>query len=271
MAASDLPLLLEPASLAARLGDPGIRVVDVNAANVYLRAHVPGAAPLEYARIVAERPPAKAALPDAEQLAEALGSLGLTPEHHVVAYDDEGNGRASRFLWTLDVVGHRRASLLNGGLRAWLAERHPTESAVPEIAPTRYPVRLGRDAVADKDYILAHLHDRDVLLLDARSPDEYAGVMKRAARNGHIPGAVNFQWTDALDPARHLRFKPPAALRQALEAIGATPDREIITYCQTHHRSAHTYMVLKSLGYPRVKAYPGSWSEWGNLPDTPIE
>lgn len=271
MARTELPLLVEPVELAAHLGDPGIRVVDVNPPNVYLRAHVPGAAALDYSRIIAERPPAKAMLPDAGQLADVLGDLGLTPEHHVIAYDDEGNGRAARLLWTLDVLGHRRASLLNGGLRAWLAEHQPTESGTTAITPTRYPVQLGNEAVADKDYVLAHLRDPGVLLLDSRSPDEYAGVMKRAARAGHIPGAVNFHWTDAMDPARHLRLKTPAELRRALEAVGATPEKEIITYCQTHHRSAHTYVALKSLGYPRVKGYPGSWSEWGNLPDTPIE
>lgn len=271
MASLDLPLLIEPAELAARLGDPRIRVIDVNPPNVYLRAHVPGAIPLEYARIVAQRPPATAVLPDAAQLAQVLGSLGLTPEHHVVAYDDEGNGRASRFLWTLDAVGHRGASLLNGGLRAWLAEGQATESGPGAASPTQYPVQLRGDVVANKDYILAHLRDPDVLLLDTRTPEEYSGDMKRAERAGHIPGAVNFHWTDAMDPARHLRLKPPAELRRALAAIGATPDKEIITYCQTHHRSAHTYMVLKSLGYPRIRGYPGSWSEWGNLPDTPVE
>ena len=122
----------------------------------------------------------------------------------------------------------------------------------------------------DKDYILAHLKDPAVVLLDARSPDEYTGRTKRAARVGHIPGAVNYNWTDAMDQSRFLRLKDAQELKRALEGLGVTPDKEVITYCQTHHRSAHTYVVLKSLGYPKVKAYPGSWSEWGARDDTAV-
>lgn len=272
MAKPDLPLLIDPAELASQLGAPDLLIVDLNQPSVYTRAHLPGAVPLDYGRIVTPRPPAMALLPGAEQLADALGSIGLTPERHVVAYDDEGNGRASRFLWTLDAIGHPGgASLLDGGLRAWLAERRPTESGMPAIASARYPVKIGGDVVADKDYVRAHLDDPSVVLVDSRSAEEYAGTMKRAGRAGHIPGAVNYNWTDAMDPARHLRLREPAELKRALGALGVTPDKEVITYCQTHHRSAHTYMVLKILGYPRIRSYPGSWSEWGNLPDTPIE
>lgn len=271
MAEPTLPLLLEPAELTPHLGDANIRIVDLNQSGVYMRAHVPGAVSLDYGRLVAPRPPAAALLPSAEQLAEVFASIGLTPQQHVVAYDDEGNGRASRFLWTLDAVGHRGMSLLNGGLRAWLAERGPTESGNRSVPRSNYPVKIAGNVVADKDYVLAHLNDPAVVLVDTRTPEEYAGTNKRAARGGHIPGAVNYNWIEAMDSARHLRLKDATALKQSLEALGVTPDKEVITYCQTHHRSSHTYMVLKILGYPRVRSYPGSWSEWGNLPDTPIE
>lgn len=271
MTSTPLALLIEPADLAALLGAPDLCIVDLNQPHVYLRAHIPGAVSLDYGRIVAPRPPAAAVLPTAEHLADVLGSIGLSPNHQVVAYDDEGNGRASRFLWTLAAVGHAKASLLNGGLRGWMSENRPTESGAPTTTRTSYPVRIGGDVIADKEYILAHLKDPAVVLVDTRSPEEYTGTMMRAERAGHIPGAVNFNWTDAMDPARQLRLKDAAEIKSALEAKGITPDKEIITYCQTHHRSAHTYMVLKILGYPRVKSYPGSWSEWGNLPDTPIE
>jgi thiosulfate/3-mercaptopyruvate sulfurtransferase len=271
MAKPNLSVLLEPSELAARLGDAGLRIVDLSQSAVHAHAHIPGAVWLEYSRIVAPRPPAAAVLPSAEQLAEVLGGIGLTPDHHVVAYDDEGNGRASRFLWTLDAIGHHGMSLVNGGLRAWLADRQPTESGTPTVTRSRYPVRITGNAVADKEYLLAHLHDPAIALVDTRTPEEYEGSNQRAMRAGHIPGAINFNWTDAMDPARHLRLRDSAELKQTLESMGITPDKEVITYCQTHHRSAHTYVVLKILGYPRVRSYPGSWSEWGNLPDTPIE
>ncbi|MFL6621954.1 MAG: sulfurtransferase [Sulfurifustis sp.] len=272
MTSLKLPLLVEPAELAAHLGAANLRIVDLNPPHVYARVHVPGAVPLDYSRIVAPRPPAMGVLPSADQLAGVLGGLGLRPEHAVVAYDDEGNGRAARLLWTLDAIGHRGgASILNGGLKGWLADGRPTEAGARAVERTQYPVQIQGDVAADKDYILAHLGDPNVVLLDARTPEEYTGQNQRAARAGHIPGAVNYPWTDAMDQMRNLRIKNAAELKRALEALGVTPDKEIITYCQTHHRSAHTYAVLKSLGYPKIKGYPGSWSEWGNLPDTPIE
>ncbi len=210
-------------------------------------------------------------MPDDDSLAEALSSIGLTPERHVVAYDDAGNGKACRLLWTLDVLGHDRFSLLDGGLHAWLNEAHRTEAGLAKPRRGGYPVARRPEPVADRGYILAHLEDPEVVVLDTRTPAEFAGADQRAARGGHIPGAVNMDWLLAVDRHRNLRLKSAAELRALLEARGVTPDKEIITHCQTHHRSAHTYIVLKALGYPRIKGYPGSWAEWGNDPTLPIE
>ena len=210
-------------------------------------------------------------LPDAARLSDTLGSIGMKPESHVVAYDDEGGGRAARLLWTLDVIGHTRYSLLNGGLHAWLNERHRIGTEPVKTARSDYPVKLGNGVVADKNYIVNRLHDPGVVIVDTRTPAEYRGETKRAERRGHIPGAVNFDWMNAIDQTRSTRLKPAGELKQILTGLGVTPDKEVITYCQTHHRSAHTYIVLKSLGYPRVRGYPGSWSDWGNSPETPVE
>ena len=132
-------------------------------------------------------------------------------------------------------------------------------------------LRGGMDASQYKNYILTRLGDADVVFLDTRTPEEYRGVNLRAARGGHIPGAINFDWVKAIDREHNLRLKPPAELRRLLESEGVTADKEVIAYCQTHHRSSHTYVMMKSLGFPRIKGYPGAWSEWGNLPDTPVE
>ncbi|NBP95882.1 MAG: sulfurtransferase, partial [Gammaproteobacteria bacterium] len=113
--------------------------------------------------------------------------------------------------------------------------------------------------------------NKKVRLLDARSPEEYSGQKVFSARGGHIPGAVNLNWQETLDTERNLRLKPPAVLMPMLEALAITPDYEIITYCQTHHRSAHAWWMLKTLGFPRVRGYAGSWSEWGNRQDLPIQ
>jgi len=136
---------------------------------------------------------------------------------------------------------------------------------------SQYTVKFRDTAVADKNYIVSHLHDPNVVFVDARTPAEYRGETRRAERAGHIPGAVNFDWVNAIDQTRSLRLKPAQELKQVLSQMGVTPDKEVIAYCQTHHRSAHTYIVLKSLGYPRVRGYPSSWSEWGNSTETSIE
>lgn len=270
-AAPRLPLVVDPAVLERHLGAPWLRIVDLSKADIHARLHVPGAAPLDYARLVATRGPARGALPDVAQLGEVLSGIGLTPDMHVVAYDDEGGGKAGRLLWTLDMVGHRDMSLLDGGLHAWANEGHPTSDEATVVSPSIYPVSAARGGIADAEYIMARIGDARVAILDVRTPREYMGLTRSAMRNGHIPGAVNLEWTFAMDLSRNLRLRPAEELRTVLEERGITPDKEVIVHCQTHHRSAHTYVLLKALGYPRVLGYAGSWSEWGNREDTRVE
>jgi len=271
MSSSFLPLLIEPDTLAKNLEAENLVIVDLGRAETYAQAHVPGAVRLDYSQIVTARPPVMGLIPEPQQLNDVFGAIGLTSSSHVVVYDDEGGGRAARLLWTLDVIGHTRYSLLNGGLHAWLNDRHriSREPATPNR--TNYNATLGNAVVADKQYILDHLSDPGVVFVDTRTPAEYRGETRRAERNGHIPGAVNFDWMNAMDTTRSARLKPLDELVHSFEALGVVPDKEIITYCQSHHRSAHTYIVLKLLGYPRVRGYPGAWSDWGNSPVTPVE
>ncbi|EPN57813.1 bifunctional thiosulfate sulfurtransferase/phosphatidylserine decarboxylase, partial [Pseudomonas syringae pv. actinidiae ICMP 18807] len=140
---------------------------------------------------------------------------------------------------------------------------------VPLVAGGPVALTLHDEPTATREYLQSRLGADDLAIWDARAPTEYSGEKVVAAKGGHIPGAVNFEWTAGMDKARNLRIRQD--MPQILQDLSITPDKEVITHCQTHHRSGFTYLVAKALGYPRVKAYAGSWGEWGNHPDTPVE
>lgn len=269
---TELPQLIEPEQLETLLQRDDIVIIDLSRAATHADMHIPGARYMDYNQIVRAKKPVMGLLPTSEQFSQVLSASGITPDTHVVAYDDEGGGKAARLLWTLACYGHRRYSLLNGGLHAWANEGHPLSKETAAFPPSHYEVSEVQDEspVAQRPYILAHLDDPSVALLDARSPQEFRGEKRYAERAGRIPGAINIEWTEFMDQSRNLRLKPDEQLRQMLEKQGFTTDKTVVAYCQTHHRSAHTWFVLNYLGY-RVRGYEGSWSDWGNSPDTPIE
>lgn len=268
----DIPIIIEPSALNALLDREELAIIDLGRPETYAQAHLPGAVPMEYGRLVRGDRPAPGHLPEPADFSRVLSEAGITPEHTVVAYDDEGGGRACRLVWNLHAAGHTRAGVLNGGIHAWCAENLPVSNEPPDVTPRDYgPIEYTVEPLATRDEILERLNDPGLLLLDSRTPEEYAGTQVRAAKGGHIPRAVNLNWRDCVDRANDTRLYPDDVLREMLAKRGITPDKDIVTYCHTHHRSAHSYVMLKHLGYESVKGYAGSWSEWGNDPETPVE
>lgn len=266
-------LLLEPAALNDTLiSRPGSMLVDVSSAGNYHKHHLPSAIFFDFRHLLNGAPPAPGLLPDTQQLAQALADAGIGRDKTIIAYDDEGGSKASRLLWTLDILGFEHLHLVNGGLHAWVMEHGELESgANPAVTSGIEALAFNRDKIADKAFILENLGNPQVVIWDTRSAEEYAGTKPRAQRNGHIPGAVNLNWLDTIDKENGLRYLPRETLVRLLESRGITPDKTIVPHCHTHHRSAHSAVLLEYLQFPDVKAYPGSWSEWGNADDTPVE
>jgi thiosulfate/3-mercaptopyruvate sulfurtransferase len=262
-------LLVDSAWLETHLNDANLRVVDmVSERKAYRRGHIPGAIYLSVDDVRVKMQEGGYRLPTEAEAARLFGDLGIGPDTHVVIYDDSGDLDAARLFFTLDVYRHREVSLLDGGIQAWRRGKRAETTAVPSVARTDYrPARVS-ERVASAEWVRDRLNDPAVAMLDARSPDEYRGKDVRAKRGGHIPGAVNVEWQENLRADG--TFKPLDELRAMYAAKAVTPDKTVVTYCQTHHRAAHSYFVLRLLGYPRLVGYDRSWSEWGNRDDLPL-
>lgn len=271
---STYPLLLEPEDLQPLLADDSLLIIDQSKLDTYLNTHVPGAVHLDFKELQLGKQPTPGALPSLEQLSKVFSDLGLTKDKHVIAYDDEGGGWAGRLIWVLDMIGHKHYSYLNGGIHAWLQAGLATEQGQQEAVTSQYKVStLDTHFALTKEQILATLASEsqrnNFAIWDARSEAEYTGEKVISARGGHIPGAVNYEWTRGMNPEKGLRINDLEEFEALLNSLGLTKDKIIATHCQTHHRSGFTYLVGKILGR-NMKAYAGSWAEWGNDESVPI-
>lgn len=261
------PRLIEPQDLQARLDD-NLLIIDLCNDQQYRNGHVPGAVHVSPAELIHGQPPVPGKIPEPARLEALFSRLGLTPDTEVVVYDDEGGGWAGRMAWTLDVIGHHRWAYLNGGLVAWAREGFPLETTPNERRPTSPTIDFHPEFIATLEEIVDNLNNAHYRVWDARSREEYLGTRTASRRGGHIPGAIHCEWTSLMDPARNFRIRTDAG--DYLTKLGLTPGHTIATHCQSHHRSGFTYLVARLLGYPAIKGYDGSWSEWGNSADTPV-
>ncbi len=275
---NDLPLVIEATQLNEAIKDPKLSqqliILDLSTQELFDLGHIPTAVYVDHKRLTCAQPPAPGKLPALDSLSQLMSDIGLTEDSHVVVYDHEGGPWAGRFIWTLDLLGHTKYSFLNGGRDAWFAEKLDLSNEPSNPIPSNFQAELkDSSGLASKEEILNALDSipSKTAIWDARSADEYSGLKVLAARGGHIPGATHLEWTDTLDKKNSGKLLPVEALKKLLTSKGLTEDKTIISHCQTHRRSGLTYLVAKYLGYPNNKAYDGSWSEWGNDPDTPVE
>ncbi|MBV9279155.1 MAG: sulfurtransferase [Chloroflexi bacterium] len=264
------PIVVDSRWLEDHLHDGDLSIVDVRPPQFYGQGHVPGAVNLPIFLLSGPggRPPETAAL------GARLSAAGVGVHHHVVAYDDGGSPSAAVLVYLLQYYRHERVSLLDGGITRWAHEGRQLEYRPAQRAPERYVPGEPDDALWTRmEGVRRAIDEEDAVLLDVRSPAEYLGLQVTAHRDGHVPGAVNVEWSNNLaeegDGLPILR--PDEELRRIYEGAGVTPDKRVIVYCQAGTRTAETFVALKKLGYPRVSVYLPGWQEWGNRPDTPVD
>lgn len=263
-------LLITPRQLDAALkADNPPLLIDLRPAEQYAAGHLPGAVHLDLwgiSLIDTDPAPLKAFLWIIEHL---LAERGVTAERPVVVYEETTGTRAARAFWFLEFFGHPDVRVLDGGTRAWTAAGFPL--SLDHVAPTPSAWKGARrtELLATWVDVRDRLGEPGTTILDTRSDGEHYGTLVRAARGGSIPGAVHLEWKESVGADGAL--KPHGELRAMFAAKGVNPDREILTYCQGGYRAAHSYLVLRLLGFPRVRNYLGSWKEWGDRADLPIE
>ncbi|WP_281199339.1 sulfurtransferase [Acinetobacter johnsonii] len=271
--AFDFGLLIDAEQLVPHLGNDKLRIVDLSRASVYDQLHIPHALHLKPKFLVRQDEQATGLLPDVAGLQELIRYLNISSEHHVVVYDDEGGAWAGRLIWNLHCLGFENTSLLNGGIHAWLAAGLPTTSEVEQFEPVSALVQVDQAKIQQYRIEYAELLEKvqssQVQLWDCRTEDEYTGLRLAARRGGHIPNALHFEWSTALNRENHLRLHPLERTQQRLEQLGFNLNEPVVVYCQSHHRSGLAYILGRLLGW-NIQAYDGAWSEWGNRLDSPI-
>jgi thiosulfate/3-mercaptopyruvate sulfurtransferase len=271
-------VLVGTAWLAEHLEDSGLVVAEVDEnPDVYDEGHIPGAVKLHWRDDLQD--PIERDLIEQSAFESLMGRLGIATDTTLVLYGDKNNWFAAFAYWYVKIYGHEDVRILDGGRQKWIDEGRGLTTDAPQPIPVKYTAKSRDESIrVYRDDVLAGLAADGIALVDVRSPQEYAGELmappgyeqEGAARTGHIPGAQSIPWATAVRDDG--TFKSADELRGIYGAKGVEPEKEVRAYCRIGERSAHTWFVLRELlGYGNVKNYDGSWTEWGNLVDVPIE
>jgi len=272
-------VLVDTAWVAEHLNDPNVRIIESNEdILLYDQGHIPGAIKIDWVADLNDQ--VVRDYLDREHFEQLLSAKGISNDTTVVFYGDKNNWWATYALWVFKLYGHKDARIMNGGRAKWIAEGQDLTKQVPSDAASSYkaPERDDSTIRAFRDEVREHIKKSGVALVDVRSPQEFSGERTHMAeypqegtlRGGHIPTAASIPWAKAVK--EDSTFKSPEDLKELYSSQGVTPDKDVIAYCRIGERSSHTWFVLTYLlGYPQVRNYDGSWTEWGNSVGLPIE
>ena len=264
-AGPELPgILVNPEWLGEHVGHPRVRIVDLRDREAHAGGHIPGAVQLDLEDLGENRDGCDNVVLGPAEFGRLMARLGISNGDTVVAYDDHWGLPSARLVWALQLYGERAVSVLNGGWDRWQEEGRPvtlssvtdgpgSDRAASEPADG-FEAHPTPEVAADYEWISGGVASQDLVLLDTRSDAEFA--------QGHLPGAISWDWFKAVPAGSWECSREPGALRSELAALGVHPSDEVVAYCRSGMRAAHTYVVLRHAGFPRVRLYDGSWQEW---------
>jgi thiosulfate/3-mercaptopyruvate sulfurtransferase len=257
-------MLISTNELKSKLQDSDVLIIDTRLWKEYSSGHIPNAVNLDlFAFHWADTSP-EGMRAFNKHMAKLLSSVGVSYDRFVVFYDDISGMLAARGVWLLEYFSHERVAMLDGGITKWIKDGYELQKEPIAYKPSKFEPRINESAVATYQYVLDNL--KKIKIIDARTPSEYSGEAVRAVKAGHIPGAINVDWIENVTDGT---FKQDHELRKLYDKVGK--DDEVILYCQGGYRAAHDYLALKKLGFKKLRVYLGSWYEWGNMPELPVE